>query len=1250
MKAFWKRGMAVFLAALMMIQVPAMPAVQAQTISGNDVESIPEEAGTEQEEQADILPVDMPEEEEMPVSEDGEEEQAVVQADTISENSAADTLLNWIYVEKPYIKTPDTQNILVSIGNEETGILKGSLIYENTKTKERFELRASVEEGTVFGDSLLFSEDFTSTEEKGIYQLLEVSYETAEGRETIGLVAVAGIQAFFGVEEEVLTTEEKMEISTEVVTIDENGQETEANSIEEAIESAQAGITASRSDSLYARAGAKSNMVIVLDPGHDSTHLGASANGLKEEELTLKIAQYCKAQLETYSGVTVYLTRTGSACPYPGTTSTVCNSNRVAKAKSLGADVFVSIHLNSAASASASGAEVYYPNSNYNSEIGKEGNGLATEIQKKLVAIGLSNRGIKIRNSEDNTVYPDGSLADYYGVIKNSKLNGFPGIIIEHAFLTNSSDASLLSTEAGLKKLGVADAEGIAAYYNLSTSAEPAVEFSSGKLSILNKDLLAGTFTARIVDVSPYDKVSKVTFKVWTKSDKSDLKSYVGKDLGNGAFEASVSAAKHNNAEGKYYVYAYAVDGNNKETLLQTTSVTLIPAYTNVSVTRTVYGKQSQYYRVLVSGMEKAGKVTFTLWYSKSGSKTAVTYKAKKAASGKWYYDIPLSKMPKEGTYKLQIKATAAYGTEKTVKSVTFSYKRTATVSVAKTSSTQKKFKVQLAGMGYASKVSFQVWSKTGGKDDLKTYKGKKRADGTWAYNISISKHKTAGTYYVVAVAKVGNETVTLPKKSFKVTGPSVGSIKIQNKNTQAATFDVALSGIASPSGFSQKVEYQVWCKSDKSDKKTYKAKVKSDGTSKITVDVKNHNSNFGTYKIQVTLTDNNGIKVTLPIKRVGVTRPAANLSVEKTSSAQTKFKVTLEGMSYASKVSFQVWSKTGGKDDLKTYKGTKRADGTWAYNIPISKHKTAGTYYVVAVAQAGKETITLPKKSFKVTGPSVESIKIQNKNTQAMTFDVALSGISSPSGFSQKAEYLVWCKSDKSDKKTYKAKVQSDGSSVITVDVRNHKNNFGTYKVQVTLTDNNGITITLPIKRVGVTKPGTANYYPIMGTSETNVNQMVAYYNANAVYPAFYKNSDAPTIQKFCQLYVSESKAEGVKAEVAFVQAMKETNFLKYGGDVDISQYNFAGLGATGGGASGASFPSVQIGIRAQIQHLKAYATTEGLKNACVDSRYSLVTKGCAPYVQWLGIQENPTGKGWATDPGYGNDIVNRIAKLKTY
>jgi hypothetical protein len=89
-------------------------------------------------------------------------------------------------------------------------------------------------------------------------------------------------------------------------------------------------------------------------------------------------------------------------------------------------------------------------------------------VQNRLTALGLKDRGIAIRTTEDNTRYPDNSKADYYCVIRDSKRNGFPGIIIEHAFVSSSHDASkFLSTEAKLKKLGVADAKGIADYYGL---------------------------------------------------------------------------------------------------------------------------------------------------------------------------------------------------------------------------------------------------------------------------------------------------------------------------------------------------------------------------------------------------------------------------------------------------------------------------------------------------------------------------------------------------------------------------------------------------------------------------------------------------------------------------------------------------------------------------------------------------------------------------------------------------------------
>lgn len=162
-----------------------------------------------------------------------------------------------------------------------------------------------------------------------------------------------------------------------------------------------------------------------------------------------------------------------------------------------------------------------------------------------------------------------------------------------------------------------------------------------------------------------------------------------------------------------------------------------------------------------------------------------------------------------------------------------------------------------------------------------------------------------------------------------------------------------------------------------------------------------------------------------------------------------------------------------------------------------------------------------------------------------------------------------------------------------------------------------------------------------IMGTSTTTVSQLINYYQSHASYPSFYASSDAPNIYTFCRIYMEECDAEGVRAEVAFAQAMKETGFLRFGGDVNISQYNFAGIGATGG-VPGNSFPSVRIGVRAQVQHLKAYASTESLHNPVVDPRFSYVRRGSAPYVQWLGIHENPSGAGWATAWGYGYSIVN--------
>ena len=173
---------------------------------------------------------------------------------------------------------------------------------------------------------------------------------------------------------------------------------------------------------------------------------------------------------------------------------------------------------------------------------------------------------------------------------------------------------------------------------------------------------------------------------------------------------------------------------------------------------------------------------------------------------------------------------------------------------------------------------------------------------------------------------------------------------------------------------------------------------------------------------------------------------------------------------------------------------------------------------------------------------------------------------------------------------------------------------------------------------------------YPIMGQSSVTIEEMVSYFQASGkLYPTeSLTKGGADSIETFCQIYEEEAKAEGVRPEVAFVQTMKETGFLQYGGDASIEQFNFAGLGTTGGGVPGNSYPDVRTGVRAQIQHLKAYATEEPLIQPCVDDRYEYVQKGSAPYVQCLGQKENPKGAGWATAENYGYSIVEMISHLK--
>ncbi len=162
-----------------------------------------------------------------------------------------------------------------------------------------------------------------------------------------------------------------------------------------------------------------------------------------------------------------------------------------------------------------------------------------------------------------------------------------------------------------------------------------------------------------------------------------------------------------------------------------------------------------------------------------------------------------------------------------------------------------------------------------------------------------------------------------------------------------------------------------------------------------------------------------------------------------------------------------------------------------------------------------------------------------------------------------------------------------------------------------------------------------------IMGKPAVTADQMKSYLKK--------KNPSVPqSVLDMIPLYISEGEAEGVRGDIAFAQSCLETgNFTFSGSAVTLPQNNFCGLGVTQRGKAGLSFESPQLGIRAQIQHLKAYASTDKLRKARIDPRFRYVTRGCAPYAEWLGQKENPQGKGWAAGEKYGEKILSILKAI---
>ena len=541
------------------------------------------------------------------------------------------------------------------------------------------------------------------------------------------------------------------------------------------------------------------------------------------------------------------------------------------------------------------------------------------------------------------------------------------------------------------------------------------------------------------------------------------------------------------------------------------------------------------------------------------------------------------------------------------------------------------------------------IWSETGGQDDLKWYSATKQSDGSYKVTTDIKDHNyDGGTYNIHAYGKDNNGV-----SSFL--GSTTATVKVDSMTATSVTATVSgakitttVKGITAPNGITEML-IPVWSDNGgQDDIKWYTATKQSDGSFKLIIDIKDHNYDGGSYNIHAYGKDSNGKMTFIGSTKANVVIEPMTATSVTASASGNKIVTTIKGISAPGgikAISVPIWSDVNGQDDLVWYSAEKQSDGSYTVTMDIKDHNyNGGTYqiHVYGTETSGKMTL-LGNTTVNITATKPMTATTVKAVVNENIITATVSGITAPNGINS-ILIPVWSDvNGQGDIKWYTATKKTDGSYQATIDAKNHNGDSGTYSIHAYGVESDGRSVFLGNTAVTVRYVET----PIMGATSVTAAQLVAYYKASgSVYPQIY-NDLGVNLESFVNLYISECNAEGVRAEVAFAQAMLETGNLQFGGDVKPAQFNFAGLGATGG-VPGYDFAAVygytkaglQTGIRGHVQHLKCYASSAALNQTKVDPRWNDSLRLRAVSVEELAGT-------WAADTTYAGKVKAIMKKF---
>ena len=674
-----------------------------------------------------------------------EQPQTLDETDTQQEatQQTSEGILEYVYVDESVVNMPQTQNIAVGFSDENLVLESAVLHYSSVVTGEQFEMPASA----IVNNTVLFTQDYPEGSAEDVYQLDSLTYQSSGVSSTVNLLDEeidAGYTVTVQPEEENSSEEAVPDVA--VYSLSEDGNVIEASADTENIEETVAGVLGEADPVSPLAREARANKTVVICAGHDATHTGAGGNGLREEELTFKVAQYCKQALEQYQGVTVYMDRDSISCKYPGQSTSYCLNQRIKDAAALGAAVFVDIHFNTGG---GTGAEVYYPNKSYNEGIHQEGQNLANKILSELSALGLTNRGAKIKDGTTGETDSNGNKDDYFTTNYLSKQYGMTGVIVEHAFLDSASDAAKLKDENFLKKLGEADAAGIAATYGFSKGNNGNEQAT---VQIKNKNDFNGTAQIEVSGVGAGAQIA-----VWSDDNgQDDLKWY---SVSGNSGTVNFDIKNHKKSAGTYNVHVY----NSSSTKILCNTTFRVSKDTSAKLKVSAVDGRQDLYRVKLSFADMPDEVSgvqFPVW-SKGDQSDIRWITAQKTSSGVWEADVSISGYQIGDIYQVHAYASLTNGKQVFIGNSTFKVVGpSADVTIKNYSAENGTFDVvveNIVAPAGVKEVQVPVWSLRG-QSDIVWYRAEKQSDGTYKVGVDIANHKNNTGTYNIHIYILGND------------------------------------------------------------------------------------------------------------------------------------------------------------------------------------------------------------------------------------------------------------------------------------------------------------------------------------------------------------------------------------------------------------------------------------------------------------------------------------------------------------